>query len=97
MLQIARRGAALHCKEALFSLGDKPELRFQEATAALKSLGESTTIGYLTKMCALVLQETGPLPHPNPGTISRAETRALRRWSPSMGSLLENELEPASA
>ncbi|HUJ73249.1 MAG TPA: 7,8-didemethyl-8-hydroxy-5-deazariboflavin synthase CofG [bacterium] len=90
VLDIARRGQALGCKEALFSLGDKPELRFPEARALLSGLGHASTTGYLTAMCALVLKETGLLPHPNPGTLSRAEVAALREHSPSMGIMLEN-------
>ncbi|NIP72240.1 MAG: radical SAM protein, partial [Gammaproteobacteria bacterium] len=73
VLDIARAGAAQGCKEALFSLGDKPELRFPEAAAALRGLGHHTTTGYLAEMCHAVLAETGLLPHPNPGTLSRRE------------------------
>ncbi len=90
VLDIARRGQAQGCKEALFSLGDKPELRFPEAREALARLGYATTAGYLAAMCALVLKETGLLPHPNPGTLSRAELAALRGASGSMGIMLEN-------
>ena len=90
VLDIARRGRAQGCKEALFSLGDKPELRFPEARAALARLGYETTAGYLAAMCALVLRETGLLPHPNPGTLARPEIAALRDCSASMGIMLEN-------
>jgi FO synthase len=90
VLAIARAGAALGCKEALFSLGDKPELRFAEAAAGLRALGHETTHGYLAEMCHAVLSETGLLPHPNPGTLSRREMAALRATSGSMGSMLEN-------
>ena len=90
VLEIARRGQAQGCKEALFSLGDKPELRFPEARAALARFGHETTAGYLAAMCALILKETGLLPHPNPGTLSRAEIAALRECSGSMGIMLEN-------
>jgi FO synthase len=90
VLDIARRGQAQGCKEALFSLGDKPELRFPEARQALAALGYATTADYLAAMCALVLKETGLLPHPNPGTLSRAEIAALRDHSGSMGIMLEN-------
>ncbi len=90
VLAIARRGQALGCKEALFSLGDKPELRFPEAAAALRGLGHETTTGYLAAMCQAVLKETGLLPHPNPGTLSRREMAALRPASGSMGLMLEN-------
>jgi FO synthase len=78
------------CKEALFSLGDKPEIRFPEARDLLAALGYATTVEYLAAMCALVLRETGLLPHPNPGTLSRAEVAELRRHSGSMGIMLEN-------
>ena len=90
VLDIARRGRGQGCKEALFSLGDKPELRFPEAAAALGRLGHRTTAGYLAEMCRLVLDETGLLPHPNPGTLSRKEIGALRQASGSMGVMLEN-------
>jgi FO synthase len=90
VLEIARRGQAAGCKEALFSLGDKPELRFPEARALLAGLGHGTTVEYLAAMCALVLKETGLLPHPNPGTLSREEVAMLRPHSASMGSMIEN-------
>ena len=90
VLDIARRGREQGCKEALFSLGDKPEVRFPEAAAALGRLGHRTTAGYLAEMCRLVLDETGLLPHPNPGTLSRREIGALRPASGSMGIMLEN-------
>ena len=90
VLEIARQGQAQGCKEALFSLGDKPELRFPEAAAALRRLGHTSTTGYLVDMCRQVLRETGLLPHPNPGTLSRPELAALRETSGSMGIMLEN-------
>ena len=90
VLEIAQAGERMGCKEALFSLGDKPELRFPEAAAALKRLGHDTTVSYLVEMCRRVLAETGMLPHPNPGTLSRAEVNALRATSGSMGIMLEN-------
>ncbi len=90
VLEIARRGQAQGCKEALFSLGDKPELRFAEARAALARLGYATTADYLAAMCKRVLSETGLLPHPNPGTLARPELAALRECSGSMGIMLEN-------
>src|SRR3981081_2224788 len=67
VLAIARAGKAAGCTEALFTLGDKPELRYHAAREALAALGHETTISYLTAMCALVLRETGLLPHANPG------------------------------
>lgn len=90
VLAIAERGRALGCKEALFSLGDKPELRFGEAREALRRLGYARTQDYLLAMCRLVLERTGLLPHPNPGTLGRADIAALREVSPSMGVMLEN-------
>src|SRR6185369_16497535 len=67
VLEIARAGAAEGCTEALFTLGDKPELRYRAAREALAELGHETTIQYLREVCALVLKETGLLPHINPG------------------------------
>src|SRR3712207_4759962 len=93
VLAIARGGAAAGCHEALFTLGDKPELRYRVAREELAALGCETTIEYLARMCELVLTETGLLPHANPGVMSRDEI-ALRseerrvgkecrsRWSP---------------
>src|SRR5438105_8631153 len=78
VLAIARAGAAAGCTEALFTLGDKPELRYQAARDALKALGHKTTISYLTAMCALVLRETGLLPHANAGVMTREEVASLR-------------------
>ena len=90
VLEIARRGEAQGCKEALFSLGDKPELRFPEAAEELARFGHKTTAEYLVAMCHLVLEETGLLPHANPGTLGRAEIAALRECNGSMGIMLEN-------
>src|SRR5947209_393620 len=67
VLAIARAGKAAGCREALFTLGDKPELRYEAARSALDRLGHATTIEYLIAMCELVLRETGLLPHVNPG------------------------------
>src|ERR1700723_4484262 len=71
VLSVARAGAAAGCTEALFTLGDKPELRYRAAREALAELGHDTTISYLREMCALVLKETGLLPHINPGVMPR--------------------------
>ena len=79
MLAIARAGAAAGCTEALFTLGDKPELRYAAAREALAALGYATTIDYLAAMCALVLHETGLLPHANPGVMTRDEIAAPAR------------------
>src|ERR1700730_882265 len=93
VLAVARAGAAAGCTEALFTLGDKPELRYQAARDALKALGHETTISYLTAMCALVLRETGLLPHANPGVMTRAEIAGLREVTASQGIMLESTSE----
>ncbi|MEJ0019622.1 MAG: 5-amino-6-(D-ribitylamino)uracil--L-tyrosine 4-hydroxyphenyl transferase CofH [Acetobacteraceae bacterium] len=93
VLDIARAGAAAGCTEALFTLGDKPELRYRAAREALAELGHETTIQYLRAMCALVLKETGLLPHVNPGIMTREEIAALREVSASMGIMLESTSE----
>jgi FO synthase len=89
VLAIARAGAAAGCHEALFTLGDKPELRYRAAREALARLGHATTLSYLAAMAELVLRETGLLPHLNPGVMTRAEIEALRRVSASQGIMLE--------
>ena len=79
MLAIARAGARAGCKEALFTLGDKPELRYAGgARARWRRWATTTTIAYLAAMCELVLRETGLLPHVNPGVMTREEIAALR-------------------
>jgi FO synthase len=90
VVSIARVGAAAGCTEALFTLGDKPELRYRAAREALDALGHETTIDYLQAMCALVLRETGLLPHANPGVMSRSEIAGLRTVSASQGIMLES-------
>jgi FO synthase len=90
VLTIARAGAAAGCTEALFTLGDKPELRYRAAREALAARGHETTISYLREMCALVLEETGLLPHINPGVMTRDEIASLREVSASMGIMLES-------
>jgi FO synthase len=93
VLAIARAGAAAGCTEALFTLGDKPELRYRAAREALAELGHETTIDYLREMCALVVRETGLLPHANPGIMTREEIASLRAVSASMGIMLESSSE----
>ena len=93
VLEIARAGAAAGCTEALFTLGDKPELRYRAAREALAELGHRHTISYLREMCALVLKETGLLPHVNPGIMTREEIASLREVSASMGIMLESSSE----
>lgn len=90
VLSVAQEGKALGCKEALFSLGEKPELRYAEARRALQELGYSRTIDYLRDMCALVVRETGLLPHANPGTMSDDELVRLKEVTGSMGIMVEN-------
>jgi FO synthase len=89
VLAIARAGRAAGCREALFTLGDKPELRYAAARTALRKLGHASTVEYLIAMCELVLAETGLLPHVNAGVMSEAEIAALRRVSVSQGVMLE--------
>lgn len=89
VLAIARAGAAAGCREALFTLGDQPELRHPAARAALDALGHPNTLSYLREMAALVLKETGLLPHLNPGIMGDADYAALRPVAASMGLMLE--------
>ncbi|HEY3911406.1 MAG TPA: bifunctional FO biosynthesis protein CofGH [Stellaceae bacterium] len=93
VLAIARAGAASGCHEALFTLGDKPELRYAAAREALARLGHDTTLSYLAEMAGLVLRETGLLPHLNPGIMTRADLDVLRRVSASQGIMLESASE----
>ncbi|MDB5373467.1 MAG: synthase, partial [Belnapia sp.] len=93
VLAIARAGAAAGCTEALFTLGDKPELRWRAAREGLAALGHATTIDYLVAMCGLVLRETGLLPHANPGLMTREEIAALRLVTASQGIMLESTSE----
>jgi FO synthase len=90
VLAIARAGKKAGCKEALFSLGDKPELRYPEHREWLEHRGFHTTIEYLRAMCQLVFEETGLLPHSNPGVLSREEMELLRPVNASMGMMLES-------
>ncbi len=90
VLAIARAGRAAGCHEALFTLGDKPELRYRAARDALAALGYSSTLAYLRAMAELVLRETGLLPHLNPGVLAPDDYRSLRAVAPSMGIMLES-------
>ena len=90
VLAVARAGAAAGCKEALFTLGDKPELRYSAARAALASLGFASTLEYLEHAAGEVYRQTGLLPHLNPGLMDAAELARLRRVSVSMGIMLES-------
>jgi FO synthase len=89
VLAIARAGAAAGCHEALFTLGDKPELRYRVAHDELRELGCETTLEYLARAAKAVLDETGLLPHLNPGVMTRDDLVALREVSVSMGIMLE--------
>jgi len=90
VLRVAREGERLGCREALFSLGDKPELIFPEMRATLRRLGYKSTLHYLEAMCELVLRQTGLIPHANPGLMSAQWLRRLRAVSPSVGLMLES-------
>jgi FO synthase len=87
--EIARAGAAAQCKEALFTLGDRPEDRWPQARAWLDAAGYASTLDYLRAMAVLVLEETGLLPHLNPGVMSWQELLHLKPVAPSMGMMLE--------
>ncbi len=89
VLEVARSGEKMGCTEALFSLGDKPELLFPEMRETLRHLGYKSTLHYLEAMCELVLRETSLLPHPNPGLLSTEWIARLAAVSPSMGLMLE--------
>ncbi len=89
VLEVAQAGEKMGCTEALFSLGDKPELIFPEMRATLRHLGYKSTLHYLEAMCERVLRETTLLPHPNPGLLSAEWIARLAAVSPSMGLMLE--------
>ena len=90
VLKIAEDGAKAGCKEALFTLGDKPELRYKAARDGLKELHQESTLSYLRDMADLVLNETGLFPHLNPGLLQADEMAELRQVSISMGIMLES-------
>ena len=90
VLEVAKAGEKLGCTEALFSLGDKPELLFPEMRETLHHLGYNSTLHYLEEMCKLVLRETNLLPHANPGLMSGEWLRRLAVYSPSLGLMLES-------
>jgi FO synthase len=89
VLAIARQGAALGCKEALFTLGDRPEDRWRQAREWLDASGYDSTLSYLRAMAVRVLEETGLLPHLNPGVLSWQDFQRLKPAAPSMGMMLE--------
>jgi 7,8-didemethyl-8-hydroxy-5-deazariboflavin synthase CofG subunit len=89
VMEIVRAGERMGCTEALFSLGDKPELLFPEMRDTLRHLGYKSTLHYLEAMCGKVLRESSLLPHPNPGLMSAEWLERLARVAPSMGLMLE--------
>src|SRR4051812_26937274 len=89
ILEIARQGAELGCLEALFTLGDRPEDRWPEAREWLDERGYDSTLAYVRAMAIRVLEETGLLPHLNPGVMSWEELNRLKPVAPSMGMMLE--------
>jgi 7,8-didemethyl-8-hydroxy-5-deazariboflavin synthase CofG subunit len=89
VLALTRAGARLGAKEALFSLGDRPEALFPEYREFLRRMGHTTTLGYLRQVCELVASETGLLPHANPGLMGERDLAALREVNVSMGIMLE--------
>ncbi len=90
VLRIARQGARAGCHEALFTLGERPELRYPIAAEWLAERGHASTVDYLRAMCELVLTETGLLPHANAGALSAEELASLRPVSPSQGMMIES-------
>jgi len=89
VLEIARQGAAMGCKEALFTLGDRPEDRWKAAREWLDAHGYDDTLSYVRAMAILVLEETGLLPHLNPGVLTWQDFQRLKPVAPSMGMMLE--------
>lgn len=90
VLELCRSGAAAGCQEALFTLGEKPELRYRAAREALAELGFESTLHYVAHVAERVLQETGMLPHINAGNMTAEEIQFLRKVSASMGIMLES-------
>jgi FO synthase len=90
VLAIAKQGARMGCHEALFTLGERPELRYDVAKDWLKANGFDSTVHYLHDMAALVLKETGLLPHANAGALYKDELAMLRKVSPSQGMMIES-------
>ena len=93
VLEVARHGASMGCKEALFTLGEKPELRYKAARDALAEMGYESTTDYLFAAAKAVFEETGMLPHLNPGNLEPEELARLKTVSPSMGIMLESASE----
>ncbi len=97
MLAIAEAGRAAGCHEALFTLGERPELRYPVAAEWLAGAGYASTVDYLAAMCRLVLDETGLLPHANAGALHAEELATLRSVSASQGMMLESTAEGLAA
>lgn len=93
VVALARQGAEQGCKEALFTLGERPELRYRTAREALEAMGFASTLEYVAHVAGRVLRETGLLPHINAGTMDAAEIALLRKVSASMGIMLESASE----
>ncbi len=90
VLRIVRRGKLLGCTEILFSLGDKPEAIYPEMKSLLASLGLKRTLDYLYEACKIALEETGLLPHSNPGLMAKGDLARLKEFNPSLGLMLES-------
>jgi len=97
VLDLARKGEQAGCQEALFTLGEKPELRYRSAREALDELGFETTVDYLAHVAGLVRDQTNLLPHLNPGTLTTAEFEKLKPTAASMGMMLETTSQRLSA
>src|SRR5205807_5661570 len=93
VVALAQAGGRIGAKEALFSLGDKPEARFAEHREFLRRHGHRTTLSYLRAMCELTLRESPLLPHANPGVMAERDLAALREVTVSMGLMLETTAE----
>ena len=89
VIALVQAGARLGAKEALFSLGDRPEALFPEHRDFLRLMGHRTTLGYLREICEIVLKESPLLPHANPGVMGERDLAALREVNVSMGLMLE--------
>ena len=90
LVEQAQAASAMGCKEALFTLGDKPELRYKAARQGLQELGHETTLSYLGEAARLVFEESDLLPHLNPGLMTTEDFQVLRPVSASMGIMLES-------
>ena len=97
VLAVARAGQAAGCHEALFTLGERPELRYPVAAQWLAAHGHASTVDYLAAMCRLVVEETGLLPHANAGALFAEELAALRPVTASQGMMLESMAEGLAA